>query len=168
METGLLAMADVGQTLKDYVPLAAGVGAVIAAVIAGWFGGRNARKSPHERLKALVEIAKDMPDGLDTDETVKRAIERELRHIARLNAAREQSYGRYAVELLLQNMSEWALGLAQLQVFGTIFASAYWISGVVSGWVPLGLLLGVVVFTALAIYGDSRAAKQGTEDSPIP
>ncbi|EHK84904.1 hypothetical protein AK37_05577 [Rhodococcus pyridinivorans AK37] len=32
------------------------IGVVVAALLAGYFGGRNARKTPHEKLAALVDI----------------------------------------------------------------------------------------------------------------
>ncbi|WP_328811847.1 hypothetical protein [Rhodococcus sp. NBC_00294] len=47
-------------------------------LVTAWIATRNARKTPHERLKNLVDIAKNMPDGADPNGIVVGAIAREL------------------------------------------------------------------------------------------
>ncbi|WP_141564533.1 hypothetical protein [Mycolicibacterium palauense] len=81
--------------MTNWTPVATGVGTIVGALIAGWFGGRNARKTPHDRLKALVEISRDLPPGVDVDGAVEGAMRRELRHLDRLNKAREESLLKY-------------------------------------------------------------------------
>lgn len=79
--------------MRDFlIPL----GTVLAAVIVSTFTMRTSRKTPHERLTALVEIAKDMPPHLDTEAVVQRAIIREL---ADLDSSLEASKGSWLDEL---------------------------------------------------------------------
>lgn len=51
---------------------------ILAVLITAFFSTRNAKKTPHERLKNLVEIQEKMPDGLDFQRVVRAAIAREL------------------------------------------------------------------------------------------
>ena len=51
---------------------------LIIALIAALVATRNARKTPHERLKNLVDIQDKMPSGLDSRSVVEAAIAREL------------------------------------------------------------------------------------------
>lgn len=51
---------------------------LIIAAIAAYVATKNARKTPHERLKNLVEIYAKMPNEMDTRRVVRAAISREL------------------------------------------------------------------------------------------
>lgn len=75
------------------------LGYVLAAIIAGSVAIRLARKTPHENLKALVEIRKAMPHdrpNLDEDGVLDAAIRHELDNIATLTAARGRGLSAYA------------------------------------------------------------------------
>lgn len=54
------------------------VAPVALGLLAAAIATRNARKTPHERLKNLVDIQKNMPEGIDTKGVVVGAIAREL------------------------------------------------------------------------------------------
>lgn len=74
------------------------LGYVIAALIAGGFAFRIARKTPHENLKALVEIRQTLSEGdvnLDESGVLAAAIGHELDKIDRLTAAREKGFWEY-------------------------------------------------------------------------
>lgn len=75
------------------------LGYVIAALIAGGFAVRLARKTPHENLKTLVEIRKAIPRGrtnLDEKGVLDAAIKHELENIATLTEARGRGFWAYA------------------------------------------------------------------------
>lgn len=74
------------------------LGYVIAALIAGGFAFRIARKTPHENLKALVEIRQTLSEGdvnLDENGVLAAAIGHELDKIDRLTTAREKGFWEY-------------------------------------------------------------------------
>lgn len=83
-----------------------GVGVVLAAIIAGSFAVRNARKTPHETLKTLVEIAEQAEGHIQADDraVLDAAIHREIRRIDRLNQARVEGFWRYWAENLRQGL----------------------------------------------------------------
>lgn len=62
---------------------------LIAAIVAT----RNAKKTPHERLKNLVDIHDKMPDHLDSRKVVEAAIARELVDFDRRVAADQRDSG---------------------------------------------------------------------------
>lgn len=61
---------------------------LIAAIVAT----RNAKKTPHERLKNLVDIHEKIPDGLDSRNVVEAAIVRELVDFDRRVAADQRGF----------------------------------------------------------------------------
>ncbi|MEO3757309.1 hypothetical protein ABGB19_03330 [Mycobacterium sp. B14F4] len=90
-----------------------GVGVVLAAIVAGSFAVRNARKTPHETLKILVEIAENA-EGLirpEDREVLETAIHREIQRIDRLNRARLEGFWRYWAEILKQGLVFDAFGV---------------------------------------------------------
>ena len=83
-----------------------GVGVFIVAIIA--FAVRNVRRSPHQRLKTLVEIAKTA-EGLISQEdraVLDAAVHREIQRIDRLNRARAAGYWNYWRERLKQSFGQ--------------------------------------------------------------
>ncbi|QOW00493.1 hypothetical protein [Rhodococcus pyridinivorans] len=78
------------------------IGVVVAALIAGYFGGRNARKTPHEKLAALADIYDKLgkrPDTFPTQfETLEAAIAHEVENIEKLRKAAEQGRIAYIEE----------------------------------------------------------------------
>src|ERR1700722_662225 len=81
-----------------------GAGVVLAAIIAGSFAVRNARKTPHETLKTLVEIAEKAEGNIRREDraVLETAIHREIQLIDRLNQARLEGFGKYWMERLRQ------------------------------------------------------------------
>ncbi|MDJ0426009.1 hypothetical protein QNA19_08775 [Rhodococcus fascians] len=75
------------EILKVVVPLAVGL-------FAGWIATRNARKSPHDNLKALVEIEAKLADD-DHKVVVQASIAREIRKLNALNSAREEKFWKW-------------------------------------------------------------------------
>ncbi|MDV6291658.1 hypothetical protein [Rhodococcus aetherivorans] len=75
------------------------IGVVVAALIAGYFGGRNSRKTPHEKLAALADIYdtlgrhSTLSNRFDLD-TLETAINHEVDNIENLRRAAEA--GRFA------------------------------------------------------------------------
>lgn len=51
---------------------------LVIAAFTAIVGTRNSKKTPHERLKNLVDIHKNTPEGLDLEKVVEGAIAREL------------------------------------------------------------------------------------------
>lgn len=93
------------EALKTFVP-------IVAAFIVGGFAIRNARKTPHERLKNLVDIAKDMPEGLDVDQSVQRAITAELVDFERLMAASRKGFWAKRKEHVIQHRFRYTAAIA--------------------------------------------------------
>ncbi|MEW1881021.1 hypothetical protein AB0O58_15125 [Rhodococcus sp. NPDC080181] len=87
--------------LERFGPVFVPVGVILAAIIAGSFAVRNARKTPHEQLKTLVEIREKL-HIVDTH-VIDAAIDREIAKIDRLNAARIEGFWQYA----WQRLKEW-------------------------------------------------------------
>lgn len=65
---------------------------LILASIAAIVATRNAKKTPHERLKNLVDIHDKMPKGLDSQNVVEAAIARELVDFDRRVAADQRGF----------------------------------------------------------------------------
>ncbi|WP_084835676.1 hypothetical protein [Williamsia sp. 1138] len=65
---------------------------LILASIAAIVATRNAKKTPHERLKNLVDIHEKIPDGLDSRKVVEAAIARELVDFDRRVAADQRGF----------------------------------------------------------------------------
>ncbi|MEV4155831.1 hypothetical protein AB0J48_22660 [Nocardia salmonicida] len=78
-------------------------GVVIAATIAGGIAVRNARKTPHENLKTLVEIL-DMSQHIWRDDrrVLEESVHREVQRLDRLNQARVEGFRPYFVERIKQ------------------------------------------------------------------
>jgi hypothetical protein len=74
-----------------------GIGVVLAAIIAGSFAVRNARKTPHETLKTLVEIAEKAEGHIEPQDlaVLATAVHREIQRIDRLNRARLEGFWKY-------------------------------------------------------------------------
>lgn len=78
-------------------------GVIIAAVIAGSIALRNARKTPHETLKTLVEILdKSHLVWREDRHILELAIHRELQRLDRLNQARLEGFWAYQRERIRQ------------------------------------------------------------------
>ncbi|WP_460723872.1 hypothetical protein [Nocardia heshunensis] len=81
--------------------------AVSVALIGGAFAIRNARKTPHENLKSLLELLKD-PDIHAGDRNVlDKAVHREISRIGLLNDARIQGFWAYQRARYLGSMSSY-------------------------------------------------------------
>ena len=94
----------------NWTPVGTVVAAIVGALIAGYFGGRNGRKTPHDNLKALVDIQKglldiraSLPADLDDHVVIGKAIRRELAQIEALSNAHDISAARYVGTWLVQN-----------------------------------------------------------------
>ncbi|WP_445160790.1 hypothetical protein ACTXG5_21920 [Mycobacterium sp. Dal123C01] len=100
-----------------------GVGVVLAAVIAGSFAVRNARKTPHETLKTLVDIAEKAENLLEPDDqdVLKAAMQREIQRIDRLNQARLEGFWTYLGETLKQGLASDAFTLVFGGLAGGLF-----------------------------------------------
>jgi hypothetical protein len=128
-----------------------GVGVVLAAIIAGSFAVRNARKTPHETLKTLVEIAEKAENLIEAEDQdiLKAAMHREIQRIDRLNQARLEGFWTYLRENLKQ-------GLA-FDAFTLVFGGA------------VGGLVKAIVELPSALYETIRRKKrtsEGTENPP--
>ncbi|WP_431816289.1 hypothetical protein [Gordonia jacobaea] len=76
---------------------------LVVGLLAGWVATRNARKTPHENLKALTEIRAALADDDETATMVlNEAIKYEIDRLARLSAARRRGSLAYAREVLRQ------------------------------------------------------------------
>jgi len=105
-------IATLAQAANDTVPATGGtqwwpgtlvpIGVVMAAVIAGYFGGRNARKTPHEKLAALADIydklANHPSDFPERFEMLRVAIAHEVDNIEKLRRAAQQGRVAYLKE----------------------------------------------------------------------
>jgi hypothetical protein len=80
-------------------------GAILAAIIAGSFAVRNARKTPYETLKTLVDIAEKAEGHIWREDRVvlEAAVHREIQRIDRLNQARLGGFWSYWFERLKQS-----------------------------------------------------------------
>ncbi len=126
------------------IPLVvAGVTAVIAT--------RNAKKTPHERLKNLVDIHKNMPDSLDGRKVVEGAIARELVDFDRRLAADQRGFWAGIKERLAQIQRQKAAlvaaGVIGVALPTVLFVFAGWGSKVglwASALAGLGTVLGAI------------------------
>ncbi|MGJ0121668.1 hypothetical protein ACQ7HM_20900 [Williamsia sp. MIQD14] len=114
---------------------------LLVAVLGATIATRNARKTPHERLKNLVDIHDKMPAGLDHDNVVETAIARELVDFDRRMAAAQRG--------LLANIKE---RLVQLNPALTILL------------IPITAL---VIICAVALIGGRHAIDQLTAGGAI-
>ncbi|MEU4807922.1 hypothetical protein AB0H20_01845 [Nocardia fluminea] len=101
-------------------PMLAWGGVVIAAIIAGGFAVRNARKTPHENLKTLVEILEKSEHVWRDDRRVlEEAVHREIQRIDQLNRARVEGFWSYLGERSKQILR------SPDTFFGIFFGAAY-------------------------------------------
>ncbi|MCZ4553672.1 hypothetical protein [Gordonia rubripertincta] len=89
---------------------------LIAAIVAT----RNARKTPHERLKNLVDIHDKMPKGLDSRNVVEAAIARELVDFDRRVAADQRGFWAGVKERLVQVNGTTGIQVATTLVFSAL------------------------------------------------
>jgi formate hydrogenlyase subunit 4 len=85
--------------------LAAPIAGLIGALLAAWVALRNARKSPHENLKALADIRSALASDLehvDPQQALSRAIRFEVRKLDKLTEARERGIVPFVGEVLRQ------------------------------------------------------------------
>lgn len=144
------------EALKTFVP-------IVAAFIVGGFAIRNARKTPHERLKNLVDIAKDMPEGLDIDQSVQRAITAELVDFERLMAASRKGFWAKRKEHVIQHRIRYtaamsvAIGIATGVGIGYITISHGFDPQPYKGWIVAASAVLALV-TALTLFTTNKAA----------
>jgi hypothetical protein len=94
---------DSGMTTPWWPPVLAAVGTVLAAILAGSFAVRNARKTPHETLKTLVDITQTAQLISSEDlQVLQAAIHREVLRIRLLNDARIEGFWQYQFERIRQ------------------------------------------------------------------
>ncbi|MFF2553323.1 hypothetical protein ACFVUS_20140 [Nocardia sp. NPDC058058] len=127
----------------------ASVSAVTVALIGGAFAIRNARKTPHETLKSLLELLKD-PDISSGDRVVLQdATHREIARIGMLNTARLEGFWAFQRARFLGGMSPFT----QRALFTAIILPALTIP---TAWVwPVSLsdnFPGLTVDYAVATY----------------
>jgi hypothetical protein len=141
------------EVLKVLVPLLVGL-------FAGWVATRNARKTPHDNLKALVDINSSLADGMDPDRIVETAMRRELRRLDRINRSREGSFPHF-VWVQIQNNGAatlTAIALVSAVAAGLTELIPQWISAEGKGlWDAAGITIAFAVSTAGAIAGAYRA-----------
>ncbi|MVU83310.1 hypothetical protein GPX89_39490 [Nocardia sp. ET3-3] len=89
-----------------------GSGAVLAAIIAGSVAVRNARRTPHDVLKSLLDILKDEHIWREDRAILEVAVHREIQRIRALNEARLQGFWAYQRERLLGEISPLTLRLS--------------------------------------------------------
>jgi hypothetical protein len=88
-----------------------GAGGVLAAIIAGSFAVRNARKTPHETLKTLIEITEKAEGQIQPEDraVLIAACHREILRIDRLNRARREGFWKYWRERANQSVSSFGV-----------------------------------------------------------
>jgi hypothetical protein len=98
------------------------VGVVLAAIIAGSFAVRNARKTPHETLKTLLEIAETAGAHIEPEDkaVLKAAVHREIERIGLVNQARLQGFWKYWLEAVRQGFAVDAVGIILGGIAGLI------------------------------------------------
>lgn len=143
------------EVLKVLVPLLVGL-------FAGWVATRNARKTPHDNLKALVDINSSLAEGMDPDGIVETAMRRELRRLDRINRSREGSFAHF-VWVQIQNngaMTVAAIALVAGMAAGLTELTPQWISAEGPAvWDAAGITITFAVSTAGAIVGAYRTFK---------
>lgn len=105
---------------------------LIVAFIAAIVATRNAGRSPHDRLKAVVDIHKDIPDGVDTKGVLEAVMARELEVMAKRYATREKGIIPYLLLLWHEplGVTQWLsirvfLGSIVLVIVGAIVAGVW-------------------------------------------
>jgi len=98
---------------------------LLAVLITAIVSTRNSKKTPHERLKNLVEIQEKIPEELDTKGVVRAAISRELVDFDRRMAADQRGIWSGLKERIAQWGALAVSGLAVPLVVGVIIALAY-------------------------------------------
>ena len=134
---------------------------LVVGLIAAIVATRNAKKTPHERLKNLVDIHDKMPDGLDSSNVVEAAIARELVDFDRRVAADQKGFWAGIKERVAQVGST---RTAVLVPAVTVIAIA--VSALVSdtSWVPTATTaLGALVASlgvAVTVFFASRVERE--------
>jgi hypothetical protein len=110
-------ICDMLEVLKVLVPLVVGL-------FGGWIATRNARKTPHDTLKALVDIDDKLKDA-GHRAVVEVSIGREIRKLERLNSSREEPFWKWAwIQVTTRGIGGPLSGLSLVSV-GVIGAIAY-------------------------------------------
>ncbi|WP_206499030.1 hypothetical protein [Rhodococcus sp. KRD175] len=121
--------------LERFGPVFVPAGVILAAIIAGSFTIRNARKTPHEQLKTLVEIREKL-HVVDTH-VIDAAIDRELEKIDRLYSARTRGVWSGLNEAVKQALEVTygggLLGAVAAGVAELIYATASGVQKVIGG-----------------------------------
>lgn len=78
---------------------------VFLGLFSGWVAWRLARKTPHENLKALVEIEAALDENLENSGAIKRAIELELRRLDKSTVAAGKKWREIIWSQFLDNRS---------------------------------------------------------------
>ncbi|MBT1258238.1 hypothetical protein KHP11_27610 [Rhodococcus erythropolis] len=140
------------EALKTFVP-------IVAAFIVGGFAIRNARKTPHERLKNLVDIAKDMPEGLDVDQSVQRAITAELVDFERLMAASRKGFWAKRKEHVIQHRFRYTAAIAVCVGAAVAVGAGYMAHRQLDGFTPPAAAVLTIAASLIAFaLSTSRAA----------
>lgn len=136
---------------------------LVIAAITAIVATRNAKKTPHERLKNLVEIHKNMPAGLDLENVVEGAIARELVDFDRRLAADQRGLWAGIRERLAQLRSE-----TVVTVIGGVGALAAYATGLmeqVDSWGTAIIGLTTILVSSIGLFAAVRASLKSERSS---
>lgn len=138
------------------------VAPAVFVLVTAWIATRNARKTPHERLKNLVDIAKNMPAGVDRNDVVIGAIARELVDFDRRLKADQSTFRARWKERFVQNggaIYGWSISVGLfLFVIAFSFAVTDRLAGTVFSLV--GSLVSILVALASSVSSVLRKSRR--------
>lgn len=142
---------------------------LIIASITSLIAIRNARKTPHERLKNLVEIHKNMPPNLDSAKVVESAIARELVDFDRRLATDQLGLRKAIAERIRQRSADWdsfvfMLAGACLLLWIVVTLATYGIDSELKPYVSAAISVGCI---ALVGEGFLRRQRHSTKKGSL-
>ncbi|MDV6305475.1 hypothetical protein R3P93_23160 [Rhodococcus cerastii] len=153
------------QIFESSIPLVVGL-------FSGWVASRAARKTPHEKLKALIEIQAALGPSADPSGTIEKSIELELKRLERSTVSVDSTWLQIVWARFLNNPAAVIVGCG-LVLYSALFVVALnRFGGSMGGggttdandssyvWVFVGLVLAAtsVVAATYASYRRDRRA----------
>lgn len=150
-------ICDMLEVLKVLIPLMVGL-------FAGWVATRNARKTPHDNLKSLVDIVGKLDDPAQRA-VIEVSVAREIRKLDRLNKSREEPFFKWLwIQMTGSEINPLAgLGLGVVLV-GAVICLGIYNSKASDGkveipYLPAGLSALVLLWLIVAAYVSYRMGK---------
>ncbi|MDJ0363245.1 hypothetical protein [Rhodococcus sp. H29-C3] len=117
---------------------------VFLALFSGWLAWRLARKTPHENLKALVEIEAALSPNIQDAGAIRNAIELELKRLEKSTVAHDSKWREVLWSRILDNLAAVCVG----------------------GFTVVSFAVAIVVLNRVGLDGQSMGGNPSTPEPP--